>query len=139
MDSIIIPIFMLVFFGAFTVGVISVAKGQQKRREEEQRNARLQANTQKPKSENSQKPKKKTALKSNHTHSGIAESYKPIVGSLGQVSDEGCAELDGVRLIEDDEAYDLQIEADRPAIAKAVILGELLNTPRFKTPWNPKK
>lgn len=139
MDSIIIPIFMLVFFGAFTVGVISVAKGQQKRREEEQRNARLQSNTQKPKSENSQKPKKKTAPKSSHTHSGIAESYEPIVGSLGQVSDEGCSELDGVRLISDDQAYSHPTIDGIPDVAKAMIIGEMLNTPRYKTPWPPKR
>lgn len=47
---------------------------------------------------------RKAASADSHSHSGRREAYEPIVGSLGEVNDEGCDELDGVRLIEHDEA-----------------------------------
>lgn len=133
--EVIVPIIMFVFFTIFFV-LFAVMMTAGKRRANTQ-NKTVQRTVKQVVNKVEQKPADEP--KPDHTHIGKAETYQPIVGSLGAVSDEGCAELDGVRLIEDDEAYDMPIEADRPAIAKAVILGELLNTPRFKTPWNPKK
>lgn len=72
-----------------------------------------------------------------HEHVGTEEHYEPIVGSLGGDSDEGCPDLDGVRLIAHDVAYDDndgQKHFDRKKLARAMILGELLNEPRFKGP-----
>lgn len=133
--EVIVPIIMFVFFTIFFV-FVAVMMTVGKRRANTQ-NKTVQRTVKQVANKVEQKPA--DAPKPDHAHIGKAETYQPIVGSLGAVSDEGCAELDGVRLIEDDEAYDMPIEADRPAIAKAVILGELLNTPRFKTPWNPNK
>ena len=41
-----------------------------------------------------------------HAHLGEEEHYEEIVGSLGEVNDEGCIDLDGVRFIAHDVAYD---------------------------------
>ena len=46
-----------------------------------------------------QSEKKIVSADGSHSHSGKEERYEPIVGSLGEVDDEGCDELDGVRLI----------------------------------------
>lgn len=68
-----------------------------------------------------------------HTHKGMTESEKvePIVGSLGEVNDEGCAELGGIRYItpitiedDDNKSFDL----DR--IATAIVLGDVLSHPK---------
>lgn len=134
--EVIVPIIMFVFFTIF-FAFVAVMMTVGKRRANSQNKTVQRTVVKQVVNKVEQKPTEEP--KPDHAHIGEAETYQPIVGSLGAVSDEGCAELDGVRLIEDDEAYDLPIEADRPAIAKAVILGELLNTPRFKTPWNPKK
>ena len=72
-----------------------------------------------------------------HEHLGREEHYEPIVGSLGEDSDEGCPDLDGVRLIAHDVAYDDtdgETHFDRTRLARAMILGEVLNKPRFKGP-----
>lgn len=76
-----------------------------------------------------------------HGHTGEEEHYEEIVGSLGEVSDEGCADLSGVRFIVNDLAYELQTQddVDYDRIAQAVVLGELLNTPRFKVPYSRHK
>lgn len=76
-----------------------------------------------------------------HAHAGTVESYDPIVGSLGEVSDEGCDELNGVRLIVTDLKYetdDNQTVYDLNAIRKSLIIGEVLNKPRFKHPYGRK-
>lgn len=78
-----------------------------------------------------------------HEHlGGKVEKYDKIVGSLGEVNDEGCDELDGVRLIEHDEAYcddpDHLMPADPTDIQKAIVIGEVLNTPRFKEMYRRK-
>lgn len=70
-----------------------------------------------------------------HEHVGQQEHYDKIVGSLGEVNDEGCSELDGVRLITDDIAYDEDNDGasfDKAALAKAMVLGDVLNNPRFR-------
>jgi len=79
---------------------------------------------------------------SSHLHSGKAEHYEPIVGSLGSVNDEGCDELDGVRLLEHDESYcdDPQhlVAGELNELEQAIVLGEIVNTPRFKKPYGRK-
>ena len=76
-----------------------------------------------------------------HGHSGVTETYDPIVGSLGAVSDEGCDELNGVRLIATDLTYETEDEGkvyNMDVIRKSLVLGEILNNPRFKTPYGKK-
>lgn len=70
-----------------------------------------------------------------HTHvSGEEETYEKIVGSLGEVDDEGCDDLDGVRFIVNDAAYQGQTSAaDYADIAKAIVIGDVINNPRFKS------
>ena len=68
-----------------------------------------------------------------HTHLGEEEHYEKIVGSLGEVDDEGCADLDGIRLIAHDEAYDGETQSrNYSEIVKAIVLGEVLDKPGFK-------
>lgn len=80
-----------------------------------------------------------------HEHiGGKVEKYDKIVGSLGEVDDEGCDELDGVRLIEHDEAYcddpEHFMPEDNADLVKAMVLGEVVNTPRFKQLYHrPRK
>ena len=76
-----------------------------------------------------------------HLHFGTTETYDPIVGSLGAISDEGCDELNGVRLIATDLMYDTEEEGkvyDLNVVRKSLILGEILNNPRFKKPFGKK-
>ncbi|MCM1289687.1 MAG: hypothetical protein NC132_04175 [Corallococcus sp.] len=75
-----------------------------------------------------------------HTHvAGEEELYDKIVGSLGDVSDEGCNDLDGVRFIVDDIAYQSKSQsADYTAIAKAIVMGDVINNPRFKSGFRKK-
>ena len=69
-----------------------------------------------------------------HTHVGDeTESYDKIVGSLGEVEDEGCVDLNGIRLISHDEAYESVAEKQNyEEIVKAMVLGEALANPAFK-------
>ena len=75
-----------------------------------------------------------------HNHSGEEEHYEEIVGSLGEVYDEGCDDLSGVRFIAHDLAYDTTNEGkhDYAKLAKAMVLGEIINSPRFKIPYGRK-
>ena len=75
-----------------------------------------------------------------HGHTGVEEHYEEIVGSLGDVNDEGCEDLSGVRFIAHDLAYDLSEggEHDYTELAKAMVLGDIVNSPRFKTPYKRK-
>ena len=75
-----------------------------------------------------------------HNHKGVEEHYEEIVGSLGDINDEGCSDLDGVRFIEHDAAYEADDarQRDYTQIAKAIVLGEILNDPRFKKPYRSK-
>lgn len=75
-----------------------------------------------------------------HTHvSGDEETYDKIVGSLGDVNDEGCEDLAGVRFIVNDMAYQNQSQsADYSEIAKAIVIGDVINNPRFKHNWRKK-
>ena len=76
-----------------------------------------------------------------HGHSGEEEHYDEIVGSLGEVNDEGCADLNGVRFIANDIAYEIQSQEtpDYDRIAQAMVLGEIINSPRFKSPYTRRK
>ena len=69
-----------------------------------------------------------------HGHAGEEEHYEEIVGSLGDINDEGCEDLSGVRFIVHDLAYDTSGdgEHDYTELAKAMVLGDIINTPRFK-------
>lgn len=91
---------------------------------------------------NAQKPQQTSVTADDgHTHHGEVETYEPIVGSLGSVGDEGCDELDGVRLIVTDLMYeteDDQTAYDLDAIGKSLVLGEVLNNPRFKHPYGKR-
>lgn len=76
-----------------------------------------------------------------HEHLGEEEHYEEIVGSLGEVSDEGCADLSGVRFIANDLAYEIhsEQEIDYDRLAQAMVLGEIVNNPRFKAPHTRRK
>lgn len=76
-----------------------------------------------------------------HGHEGEEEHYEEIVGSLGEVNDEGCADLSGVRFIASDLAYEIQSQEtpDYDRLAQAMVLGEIINSPRFKTPYSKRK
>lgn len=75
-----------------------------------------------------------------HQHKGQEEHYEEIVGSLGDVHDEGCADLNGVRFIAHDLAYEPDSDGhrDMTAVAKAMVMGEVLNNPRFNHPYHRK-
>lgn len=75
-----------------------------------------------------------------HVHLGAEEElYDEIVGSLGEVSDEGCSDLDGVRLIAHDLAYETEDGSrDLSEVAKIVVLGDAINNPRFKSHYRTK-
>ena len=75
-----------------------------------------------------------------HGHEGDEEHYEEIVGSLGVVNDEGCEDLSGVRFIAHDFAYDtVDSDAqDYAGLARVMILGDVLNNPRFKNPYSRK-
>ena len=76
-----------------------------------------------------------------HDHVGFEEHYAPIEGSLGSVDDEGCADLSGVRLIENDPDYAPTTDdndVDRREIARIMILGEVFDRPAWKGPYTRK-
>ena len=75
-----------------------------------------------------------------HGHLGEEEHYEEIVGSLGDVNDEGCEDLDGVRFIAHDLAYEVteSDQHDYAKIAQAMVMGEILNNPRFHKPYTRK-
>lgn len=76
-----------------------------------------------------------------HGHVGEEEHYEEIIGSLGEVNDEGCADLTGVRFVAHDLAYEIssQETPNYDRLAQAMVLGEIVNSPRFKTPYSRKK
>ena len=61
---------------------------------------------------------------------------------MGEVNDEGCDELDGIRLIEHDESYcddpNHIIETDYEELIREMVLGEAVNNPRFKQMYKRK-
>ena len=92
-------------------------------------------------SEQDAKHAKHVADAHEHGHQGEEEHYEEIVGSLGEVNDEGCADLSGVRFIANDIAYEIQSQenVDYDRLAQAMVLGEVINDPRFKTPYTRRK
>ena len=101
----------------------------------------LQNNKRKMAQRNNTTPATTTTHDDGHVHLGTTETYEPIVGSLGAVSDEGCDELNGVRLIATDLMYETEEDGrvyDMDALRKSLILGEILNKPRFKYPHGKK-
>ena len=75
-----------------------------------------------------------------HGHAGVEEHYEEIVGSLGVVNDEGCEDLNGVRFVASDLSYEIgeEEQSDFGKLAQAMVLGEVLNNPRFKKPYSRK-
>ena len=94
-----------------------------------------------PKDEKAKKHEKHVEDAHDHGHVGEEEHYEEIVGSLGEVNDEGCSDLSGVRFIANDLAYEIQsqesVNYDR--LAQAMVLGEIINEPRFKLPYTRRK
>ena len=76
-----------------------------------------------------------------HAHLGEEEHYEEIVGSLGEINDEGCQDLSGVRFIATDIAYEADSleQVDYNRLANALVLGEIVNSPRFKAPYSRRK
>lgn len=83
---------------------------------------------------------KAVSTKDKHVHiADEEETYEKIVGSLGDINDEGCDETDGVRFIVNDEAYIGQSEThDYTQLMKAMVVGEVVNHPRFKSPYKKR-
>lgn len=76
-----------------------------------------------------------------HDHVGFEEHYAPIEGSLGSIDDEGCADLSGVRLIENDPDYaptTADNDVDGKELARIMILGEVLDRPAWKGTYTRK-
>lgn len=70
-----------------------------------------------------------------HKHIGSVEEYDKIVGSLGEITDEGCSELDGIRLISDDQAYSAgynSLSFDRDELIKIIVLGDAISKRKYK-------
>ena len=91
--------------------------------------------------EQAQKHAKHVEDSHEHGHLGREEHYEEIVGSLGEVNDEGCVDLNGVRFLATDLSYELQTQesVDYDRIAQAMVLGDVINNPRFKTPYSRRK
>lgn len=143
----IAPIIIFVVFAVIMVALIFVSKSEQNKKNYQNRYSggqdRTQSNNglrkkqaQRKSAEQKSRPYSTSIATHNdgHTHVGDdAEYYEKIVGSLGEVDDEGCDELDGVRLIAHDLAYDDEEKGvDYTEVAKAIVIGEIVNNPRFK-------
>lgn len=114
---------------------------EQHRRQEELKKQLLQKYTRPSITEQNDKHDKHVEDAHAHEHVGEEEHYEEIVGSLGVVNDEGCADLNGVRFIASDLAYEIQTQekVDFDRLAQAMVLGEIVNSPRFKTPYSRRK
>ena len=157
---IVIPMFVVAFFGTGVAVVMKIfremrhSKAEQQRAEaqsvrshssdtrvsmtEEQKRRLNQLREQQKQKTASEKHEKHQADAHEHGHAGEEEHYEEIIGSLGDISDEGCEDLSGVRFIMHDLAYDTSDggEHDYTALAKAMVLGEIINSPRFKQTKN---
>ena len=142
--SIIFPIIWIIGVALSIVAAVSKAK---KTKEEQESRARYAAQKAQPttssKQSQAKKPTKQTSTincegEHDHEHHGEEmESYDKIVGSLGDVSTEGCVELDGLRLVCNDENYNGTTEQryDLAKVAQAMVYGEILGEPRCKNPY----
>ena len=151
------PLVFVIFFVVCIVVAIKRIKAQSEQKQQyEQRSAEIKSNASErsarqreyleAKRRELEMRKRQTARNvdaDDHSHSGNVEKYDKIVGSLGEVDDEGCEELDGVRLIEHDESYcddpDHLAQADLTNLEKAIVLGDVINNPRFKSLYNTRK
>lgn len=130
-----------VFFVIFVGVSIALASAKSKQQDDNQPHTQGTSSTQ-YKSEYLERLKRQQAERKatqatshddDHTHIGKAEHYEKIVGSLGEVNDEGCDELDGVRLVSDDDAYAVTEQiAEYDKVVEAMVIGEALNHPRWK-------
>lgn len=146
----IAPIIFIIVIVAIVVAVVKKANEDKRRREINEQNARHTDGNGRTEHQRDYLNAKRRELSErkieagdgSHGHSGKAEHYTPIVGSLGKVDDEGCDELDGVRLVEHDESYcddpDHIAQADMSELERAIVLGEVLNNPRFVNPYKKK-
>ena len=163
--AIVIPIFFVVFFGVGSIMVVTALKQGKKHQQQQSKTAesyRTHSSTStsngktamtdeqrrrldylREQYKNSDEDKHELHQKDAHEHGhvGDEEHYEEIVGSLGEVNDEGCDSLSGVRFIAHDLAYDggEEGEHDYTELAKAMVLGEIFNTPRFKSPHTHRK
>lgn len=143
----IVPLIIFVLFAVIMVALIFVSKSKQNKKNYQSRYSGGQDRTQSNNGLRTKQAQRKNAEQNSrpcstsiaphndgHAHVGDdAEYYDKIVGSLGEVDDEGCDELDGVRLIAHDIAYDDEEKGvDYTEVAKAIVIGEIVNNPRFK-------
>lgn len=150
----IIPIVFIAIFAVVIVAAVKRVQAEQRRqREQNQQTAQYSFTDGNGRTEHQRDylnakrrelaSRKIDAQDGSHTHSGKVETYDRIVGSLGEVYDEGCDELDGVRLIEHDESYcddaDHIISSEPTELERAIVIGEVLNTPRFKEMYRRKR
>ncbi len=137
-------VYMLIFFGIFTAFFILLVFFVEKQKKSQDNKDGGQTVVKEIASkENEQKEKKVSAKSKNkqektineHEHHGKEERYQEIVGSLGEVNDEGCSELNGIRLISNDIAYALNDDKndfDLKKVGRAMIIGEVINDPAYK-------
>ena len=145
--SIIFPIIWIIGVALSIGAAVSKAK---KAKEEQERKAqqvlvarKAQPSTTNRKQSQAKKPTKQTstinfeAVDTHEHHAEDVESYDKIVGSLGDVSTEGCVELDGLRLICNDQNYNANDAQafDLSKVAQAMVYGEILGEPRCKNPY----
>lgn len=154
MLEIIIPVVFVVFVIAMIIVSVAQQSIKQKNSQETQRAPQQPRQTSAPSALNDSQKKYLSSLKEkqadkhvkhqadahSHAHLGQEEHYEEIVGSLGDINDEGCSDLNGVRFIAHDLAYELKDgeQADYNKLAQAIVMGEILNNPRFKHPYGKK-
>ena len=134
-------VFILIFFGflfVFFVMIAAVTEGRKKAKNAQNGEKVVLdglSQTEKPQKSKIKKKGGQEKIIEEHEHLGEEEHYEKIVGSLGEVNDEGCQELNGVRLISHDIAYDPDDETsgvDLKKVGRAMVLGEVLNDPVYK-------
>lgn len=147
----LMPIGFLIIFAAVIATVVKRVKAEKRRQEFKEKQARqtdVNGRTAHQRDYiNSlrvrQSENKVSSLDASHSHSGKEEHYDPIVGSLGEVNDEGCDDLNGVRLVEHDESYcddpEHLKEMDYEELQRVIVMGEVINNPRFNNPYVRKK
>ena len=149
----IVPVVFVIVFAVAIVTVIKRVKAEQQRQKDVNKTAPLaftldgngrttRQNEYLAAKRRQLAEQKVKAADETHKHIGTTENYGKIVGSLGEVNDEGCEDLDGVRMIAHDEAYcddpDHIITAEPSELERAIVLGEVLNNPRYKNQYRRK-
>ncbi len=145
--EVLVAIFSIL--GALLTGVFAIVnKKAKEEQEKETQQASARPKMQQPSSSKQAKTQKAAPKKTTSTinfdtvdthehHAEEVENYDKIVGSLGDVSTEGCIELDGLRTICNDKNYngDTEQKFDLSKVAQAMVYGEILDNPRFKKPY----